>query len=137
MAGEKGLTVRQELQAGLPLVRGDRDKLYQILTNLIQNAIKFTPKGGEVVVRSEVRDPEFVQVCVTDTGCGIPPLELDKIFDRFFRGETVPTEARGAGLGLAITKSLVELHDGRIWVESTVGEGSLFYFTLPIASPQT
>ncbi len=137
VAGEKGLTVRQELQAGLPLVRGDRDKLYQILTNLIQNAIKFTPKGGEVVVRSEVRDPEFVQVCVTDTGCGIPPLELDKIFDRFFRGETVPTEARGAGLGLAITKSLVELHDGRIWVESTVGEGSLFYFTLPIASPQT
>jgi two-component system, sensor histidine kinase and response regulator len=137
VAGEKGLTVRQELQAGLPLVRGDRDKLYQILTNLIQNAIQFTPKGGEVVVRCEVRDPDYIQVCVADTGCGIPPHELDKIFDRFFRGETVSTEARGAGLGLAITKSLVELHGGRIWVESTVGEGSQFYFTLPIAPTQS
>ena len=72
-----------------------------------------------------------IQVCVADTGCGIASEEVPHVFDRFYRSDSGTTEARGAGLGLAITKSLVELHQGRIWVESTVGSGSRFYFTLP------
>jgi signal transduction histidine kinase len=75
-----------------------------------------------------------VQFCVADTGCGILPHEQAKIFERFYRGESLQVEQRGAGLGLAITKSLVELHGGHIWVESVPGEGSRFYFTMPIAS---
>jgi signal transduction histidine kinase len=72
---------------------------------------------------------------VSDTGCGISPQEQAKIFERFYRGETIQVDQRGAGLGLAITKSLVEMHGGRIWVESILGQGSRFYFTMPIASP--
>jgi len=133
-AREKSLTVRLEHQAVLPMIQGDRDKLHQILTNLIQNAIKFTPPRGEIRVESQMRDDGFVQICVADTGCGIARHEIDKVFERFFRGDSVPSEARGAGLGLAITKSLVELHGGQIWVESMVGQGSRFFFTMPFAS---
>lgn len=79
-----------------------------------------------------MRDDGFVQICVADTGCGIQPHELDRVFDRFFRGESAPSETQGAGLGLTITKSLVELHGGKIWVDSTPGQGSRFIFTLPI-----
>jgi len=73
-----------------------------------------------------------VQICVSDTGCGIPLHERDKVFDKFFRGTTIPEEARGAGLGLAITKSLVELHGGQLWVDSMPGKGSRFFFSLPV-----
>ncbi len=136
LAQEKSLTLSERHAGELPLVLADRDKLHQILTNLIQNAVKFTPTGGEVRVESQVREDGFVQICVADTGCGIPPHELDKVFERFFRGESAPAEARGTGLGLTITKSLVEMHSGRIWVESTPGQGSRFFFTMPIsASP--
>lgn len=131
-AREKSLTIRQEHPAVLPMIQGDRDKLHQVLNNLIQNAIKFTPPRGEIRVESQMRDDGFVQICVADTGCGIPPHELDRVFDRFFRGESAPSEARGAGLGLTITKNLVELHGGKIWVDSTPGQGSRFIFTLPI-----
>lgn len=131
-AREKSLTIRQEHPAVLPMIQGDRDKLHQVLNNLIQNAIKFTPPRGEIRVESQMRDDGFVQICVADTGCGIQPHELDRVFDRFFRGESAPSEARGAGLGLTITKSLVELHGGKIWVDSTPGQGSRFIFTLPI-----
>ena len=121
-------------QNSLPKIEGDRDKLHQVLTNLIQNAVKFTPRDGKVWVETRVRDDGFLECCVADTGCGIPLDEIDKVFDKFFRGESVPADARGAGLGLAITKTLVELHGGRIWVESTPGEGSRFFFTLPTDS---
>ncbi len=131
LADEKGITIHHAVTAELPPLVGDRDKLYQVLTNLIQNGIKFTPKGGEVRVRCEALDSGFVQVCVADTGCGIPPNEIDKVFDKFYRGESVPPEARGAGLGLAITKGLVELHGGRIWATSQLGQGTEFYFTVP------
>jgi len=132
IAREKSLTVQASSQNSLPKIEGDRDKLHQVLTNLIQNAVKFTPKGGKVWLETRVRDDGLVECCVADTGCGIPLDEIDKVFDKFFRGESVPADARGAGLGLAITKTLVELHGGRIWVESTPGEGSRFFFTLPI-----
>ncbi len=134
IAQEKGITLRTESSGELTPVRGDRDKLHQVLTNLIQNAIKFTPTKGEVRVESCVQDGA-VQISVSDTGCGIPPHELDRVFDRFYRGESVPTEDRGSGLGLPIAKSLVELHGGRIWAESVPGQGSRFFFTLPIQPP--
>lgn len=112
-------------------ILGDRDKLHQILTNLIQNAVKFTPRDGHIRVLTKATDAGFVEFCVADTGCGISPEEQPKIFERFYRGESIQVEQRGAGLGLAITKSLVEMHGGKIWVESTPGHGSRFYFTIP------
>jgi signal transduction histidine kinase len=81
-----------------------------------------------------MRDKDCVEICVADSGCGIHPDEQDKVFDRFYRGESVPVEAKGAGLGLSIAKSLVELHRGQIWVTSTLGAGSRFSFTLPVHS---
>ena len=132
LAREKSITLEACHHDLLPIIRGDRDKLHQILMNLIQNAIKFTPAGGEVRVESLVRGNEFVQISVADTGCGIQPEELAKVFEKFYRGESVPSDARGAGLGLAIVKSLVELHGGRIWVESTPCAGSRFSFTIPL-----
>lgn len=132
LAREKSVTLEACHADLLPMIHGDRDKLHQILTNLIQNAIKFTPTSGAVRVESLVQDGKFVQVSVADTGCGIQPEELAKVFEKFYRGESAPTDARGAGLGLAIVKSLVELHGGRIWVESALGAGSRFSFTLLI-----
>jgi signal transduction histidine kinase len=84
------------------------------------------------LVEARGQEQGFVQISVSDTGCGIAPEELAKVFERFYRGESVAAENRGAGLGLAITKNLVELHHGRIWVESTPGEGSRFFFSLPV-----
>jgi signal transduction histidine kinase len=136
MAREKPVTVVTQSAPALPLIRADRDKLHQILTNLIQNAIKFTPPNGEVRVEMQ-RTDGHVLISVADTGCGIPPDEIDKVFEKFYRGESAPVEARGAGLGLAITKSLVELHGGRIWVESTPGHGSRFSLTLPTELSET
>jgi two-component system sensor histidine kinase/response regulator len=132
IAREKSVSVRAQCVNGLPIIQGDRDKLYQVLNNLIQNAVKFTPSGGSIEVQAFAPDNNGVKVCVSDTGCGIAAHETDRVFDRFYRGESAPMESRGAGLGLAITKTLVELHGGRIWVESTPGEGSRFFFTLPV-----
>jgi signal transduction histidine kinase len=134
LAQEKSVALHVRHPDELPPVRGERDKLHQVLTNLLQNAVKFTPQGGEIRVESQVRDDGFVQISVSDTGCGIPPHEFDRVFDRFYRGESVTTEDRGSGLGLPIAKSLVELHGGRIWAESVPGQGSRFFFTVPIES---
>ncbi len=132
-AREKSITMRVLLQEGLPTVTGDPDKLNQILTNLLQNAIKFTPPGGEIRVEAQVQDDAFVEIVVVDSGCGIPPHEIDMVFDKFYWGESVPEEARGAGLGLAIARSLVELHGGQLKVDSAPGQGSRFAFTVPVA----
>ena len=124
----------QHRHHGAPVqISGDRDKLHQILTNLIQNAVKFTPAGGRIQVETKKIEGGVVQFCVSDTGCGISLQEQARIFERFYRGEAIQADQRGAGLGLAITKSLVEMHGGRIWVESRPGHGSRFYFTMPIA----
>jgi signal transduction histidine kinase/HAMP domain-containing protein len=131
IAQAKGVALQYELHGEPVPLQADRDKLHQVLTNLTQNAVKFTPKGGEVRLSVQRRDDGYVQFCVADTGCGIAAHEIGKVFERFYRGETVRADQRGAGLGLAITKSLVELHGGGIWVESTLGQGSRFCFLLP------
>ena len=110
----------------------DQDRLTQVLTNLLDNAINYAP-GGEVVVR--VTDgPDEVQVVVIDQGPGLAPDEAEHIFDRFFRAPSAAASASGVGLGLFISKHLVEAHGGRMWVESTPGQGSTFAFSLPRGS---
>ncbi|HJR77178.1 MAG TPA: ATP-binding protein [Nitrospiraceae bacterium] len=126
-----GISVEKSL-----LIRGDPDRLTQVLTNLIQNACKFTPAGGEVRLEVMTDEPGFASVCVADTGCGIPLAEAARVFEKFYRGTASHGEARGAGLGLAIAKHLVELHQGRIWVDSTPGQGSRFCFTIPLAAQE-
>jgi signal transduction histidine kinase len=114
-------------------VRGDRHRLIQVLTNLISNAIKFTPPRGEIHVSMQ-RRPGAVEISVKDTGPGIPPEALPTLFDRFTRVEGVSSGSVGTGLGLMIAKQIVEAHGGKIWVESNPGEGSTFAFSIPCLS---
>jgi two-component system, sensor histidine kinase and response regulator len=134
LAQEKSISLHTVSVDKNLMVRGDPDKLTQVLTNLVQNACKFTPAGGEVRLEVAADEPGFAGVCVADTGCGIPPEEAARVFDKFYRGTASQGEARGAGLGLAIAKHLVELHQGRIWVDSTPGQGSRFCFAIPLAA---
>jgi PAS domain S-box-containing protein len=114
-------------------VWADRDKITQILMNLIGNAVKFTPRAGKVTVAIERNGNEWVQISVTDTGPGILPEEMRKLFAKFYQiGNADKQRPKGTGLGLAISKALVEMHGGKIWVESEVDRGSTFSFTLPV-----
>lgn len=130
---EKGikLSVPSE-QRGIKAVF-DGEKIEQVLINLLSNSVKFTPANGEITMDIEEGDSDVV-VTVTDTGCGIPEDDLDKVFDEFYTGQS---REKGAGLGLSICKRLVEMHGGRIWVESKEGEGSSFHFTLPRKNQHT
>lgn len=132
LASEKNIAIVITPIEVLPPVHGDRDKLEQILWNLIGNAIKFTPPGGSVTVEFCEAPPGFVQICVADTGCGIDPSHLPHIFHEFSSVPSAMPASQGAQLGLCITKTLVTMHQGHIWVESQAGSGSRFYFTLPI-----
>jgi len=136
VASEKNVTLAVEPIESLPTVRGDRDKLEQILWNLIGNAIKFTPPGGRVSVQFSESQPGVVQTCVADTGCGIEASHAANIFDEFSRVPSAMPASQGAQLGLCITKTLIAMNHGRIWVESQPEVGSRFYFTLPVAGPQ-
>ena len=129
-AKNKAITIQASDLIDVP-VKADRHRLEQVLHNLVHNALKFTPKRGDIVVQSRLSADEEVTITVSDTGCGIPPGHQEKVFLKFHRAPSTVQE--GAGLGLAITKRLVELHGGRIWVESEPGRGSKFSFTLPIA----
>jgi PAS domain S-box-containing protein len=130
---EKGLSLKLNIPGGLPPIRGDRDRVTQILTNLIDNARHYTPAGGQITVSAQVRG-HFLQVSVADTGIGIAPKDQEKIFDRFYRADhPLVHEIAGTGLGLSIVKSFVKMHGGEIWVESEPGRGSTFSFTLPLA----
>ena len=129
-----GLTISLEVEPDVRTVWGERRRLLQVFENLIGNAIKFTPSGGRIVVRAAVKDGE-VMFSVTDTGAGIAPDAVPHVFDRFWQAAT-RARRLGAGLGLPITKGIVEAHGGRIGVESEVGRGSTFFFTIP-PSPRT
>jgi len=121
--------VKVQIPANLPDVLADPDRLDRIVTNLISNALKYSPPGAEVLVKAK-RINDEVLTSVTDRGIGISPEDLPHIFERFYQPKVSP-QRRGLGLGLYITKMLVEAHGGRIWVESELGKGSSFFFTLP------
>jgi signal transduction histidine kinase len=123
-----GVSLVAEIVLPSPLVAFDPARMLQVLINLLGNALKFTPAGGKVVVRAE-RLGDELRVSVSDTGEGIPSDKLEAIFERFLQ---VTHDRRGVGLGLYISKCIVQGHGGRIWAKSAIGEGSTFCFTLPI-----
>jgi len=127
----RGLELRVELAEGLPPVLADRDRVVQVLDNLLANAVKFTPAGGAVRVSAARRGGE-VLVSVEDSGPGLPEEALERVFDRFWQAERI--DNRGLGLGLAIVRGLVEAHGGRVWVENRPEGGAAFRFTLPVAT---
>jgi len=133
-AASKGITLEAEPQDVCGYVVCDRSRVMQVLSNLIGNAIKFTPAKGKICVSCQRTGPEGkeVQVSVSDTGEGIAPEKIKTIFERF--SQIHDQDRRGIGLGLYIAKMMVEEHPGRIWVESKLGEGSTFHFTLPLRS---
>jgi len=134
----KNQDLQVEVPETLPLVSADRDRLVQVLTNLLSNAYKYTPQGGSIRVLAETTDgPDgrFVRCSVSDTGIGISPEDQKRLFTKYFRAQDdAVRQVPGTGLGLVITKSLVELQGGEIWVESMPGEGSTFTFTVPVAA---
>jgi two-component system phosphate regulon sensor histidine kinase PhoR len=126
-----GLSLAVDLPAELPRVLGDTERARQVVTNLVHNAIKFTPPGGHVHV-SAARSANEVIISVHDTGVGIPEGLLPRIFERFFKADRARASV-GTGLGLAIAKHIVQAHGGRIWAESVEGRGSTFRFSLLVA----
>jgi signal transduction histidine kinase len=129
-ATKNGVQLGLEVDPGVDLVEGDERRIRQVVFNLLSNAVKFTPDGGRVDVTTARSNGE-ARVAVADTGPGIAPADQERIFEEFQQAQP---ESEGTGLGLALSKSLVELHGGRIWVESELGRGSVFVFTLPLGS---
>ena len=138
---EKSQQLSVDIDDNLPMVQVDQARMVQVLTNLMSNAYKYTPENGEIFITAEQtidRDEagiehDVVQLAVRDTGIGMSPEDLEQLFTKFFRSQSVKGNVPGTGLGLNITKNLIELHGGRIWVESTVGEGTIFAYTIPVA----
>jgi two-component system, OmpR family, phosphate regulon sensor histidine kinase PhoR len=130
-AERQGVRLSVDAPLGLPAVRGDEDRLGQVLVNLLHNAVKFSPDGGNVVVRVRLEGNEVV-ASVEDEGVGIPRGLLQRIFERFYKVDRARVRGGGTGLGLAIARHIVEQHGGRIWVESEEGRGSRFSFALPL-----
>jgi two-component system phosphate regulon sensor histidine kinase PhoR len=131
-AERQGVRLAVEAAEGLPPVRGDEARLGQVLVNLLHNAVKFSPTGGDVTVRVAVVDREVV-TSVEDRGVGIPKALLGRVFERFYKADRARVRGGGTGLGLSIARHVVEQHGGRIWLESEEGRGSTFSFALPIA----
>jgi two-component system phosphate regulon sensor histidine kinase PhoR len=132
-AGQKKLRLKVECPEDLPRVRGDARRLSEILQNLLDNAVQYTPEGGQITVRASAEAP-WVRIAVADTGIGIPSDQLQRIFERFYRVDAARSrEAGGTGLGLSIARHLAEAHGGRIEVQSEVGRGSTFTLILPVA----
>jgi len=133
-ASQKQIAIEVDVPPGLPMVRGDASLLRDVLQNLIDNAIQYTPEGGRIQVNAAIGARDVV-VCVSDTGIGIPLVDQERIFERFYRVDAARSrEAGGTGLGLSIAKHIVEAHGGRLWVESEVGRGSKFFFSVPLAA---
>lgn len=131
VAANKGLTLTVEVPPDLPLIAGDPTLLRQAVANLVDNALKYTPQGGQVRLRVTTDDGKFC-VAVSDTGVGVAPADQAHLFEKFFRvKQRGSTYVKGSGLGLAIVKSIVERHGGRVWMESKLGKGSTFYMEVP------
>jgi two-component system phosphate regulon sensor histidine kinase PhoR len=133
-AAHRELALELRIPAGLPLLRGDANRLTEVLQNLLDNAVQYTHAGGRIELSALHTENEVV-LTVSDTGIGIPETEQQRIFERFYRVDAARSrEAGGTGLGLSIARHIVEAHGGRLWVESAVGEGSRFHFSIPAAS---
>jgi signal transduction histidine kinase len=133
---ERGVRVADAVPKDIPPVFADRERVHQVLFNLLDNAVRFTPEGGRVTI-SASRHNGSVDVAVADTGPGIAPEDLPRVFERFYRvDESRSRDDGGTGIGLAIARSVVEAHGGRIWAESDPGRGTTFTFELPAAPPQ-
>jgi len=131
----RGIDLRHAVDDRLGAIRADERKVKQVLLNLLSNAIKFTPEGGRVEVRAAAAG-DAVEVSVTDTGVGIAPEDQAAVFEEFRQVGAAEKKAEGTGLGLALSRKFVELHGGRIWVESEPGRGSTFTFALPVTPPE-
>lgn len=133
-ANTKSINIQKNVQEGIPQASFDPNRIIQVLNNLIGNAIKFTPANGKIFIEAGlIQEKNQIEVSVTDTGIGIAPENLSKVFDKFYSsGERISTDISGTGLGLSIAKEIVELHGGKIGVESPQGSGAKFHFTLPL-----
>jgi signal transduction histidine kinase len=131
-ASRHGITLTSTVDEHLGLIRGDERKVKQVLLNLLSNALKFTPEGGRIDVRAALHGG-VAEVSVADTGVGIAPEDQAAVFEEFRQVGTADKKVEGTGLGLALSRKFVELHGGRIWVESELGQGSTFTFTLAVA----
>ena len=133
-AASSTVEFKPDLDPRLPIVTGDRDRLVQVVSNLVNNAVKYSPEGGTVTLTSRA-EGGYALITVADTGLGIPPDEIGHVFERFRRVRSGAAQSiAGTGLGLTIVKQIVEMHGGKIWVESAVGHGSAFHFTIPLAA---
>jgi len=132
-ATENGIQVGLVADPGVDVVEGDERRIKQVIFNLLSNAVKFTPAGGAVDVSASQVNGE-VRISVADTGPGIASEDHDRIFEEFQQTDIGVAQRDGTGLGLTLSKRLVELHGGRIWLESKLGKGSTFVFTLPVRS---
>jgi signal transduction histidine kinase len=130
-ASRRGIALGKTMDERLGTVRGDERKVKQVLLNLLSNALKFTPEGGRIDVRASLNGG-LAEVSVADTGVGIAPEDQGAIFEEFRQVGTADKKVEGTGLGLALSRKFIELHGGRIWVKSQVGQGSTFTFTLPV-----
>jgi signal transduction histidine kinase len=129
-AGRRGIALHLSVDERLGQMRADERKIRQVVLNVLSNAIKFTPEGGRIEVAAVPRD-EFVEVSVSDTGVGIAPEDQEAVFEEFRQVGTAAKKVEGTGLGLALSRKFIELHGGRIWVQSQVGIGSTFTFSIP------
>jgi signal transduction histidine kinase len=134
LAQEKKVRLDREITERLPRITADAGRVLQVLSNLVGNAIKFTPEGGRIVIGAKPV-AGGVEFFVSDTGPGIPPDQLERIFGRFWQADV--TDRRGIGLGLTIAKGIMDAHGGRLWVESTLGQGTTFRFILGTVLPVT
>jgi len=123
-------TFTVDFPENFPVILGDEDRLEQVLSNLISNAIKYSPEGGEILVTGQVRQEQVI-VCVSDQGPGVAPEDIPHIFDRFYRSTNAARTTKGAGLGLYLARAVIEAHHGRIWVDPNPGDGARICFALP------
>ena len=127
----EGHRILVELPKAFPIVKADPGRIAQVLRNLLDNAVKYSPQGGMIVVRGQVRESEVV-ISVADQGVGIAPQDLNRLFEKYFRVESgLGRHVVGSGLGLPIAQAIVESHGGHIWAESEYGKGSTFIFVFP------
>jgi len=135
IAQRKKIDLELRPSKNLPAVNMDEDRIGQVMENLIGNALKFSSGGAEVVIRASLKNTgnHLIEVSVMDTGCGIPEENLGKIFDRFKRIDRGRETTLGTGLGLSIAKYIIADHGGKIWAQSKPGQGSTFFFTLPVS----